>query len=292
MSDVEREIAEQPESWREAAQLARNAPEDLPAAGIRLAVTGCGTSWFMAQAFASLRESLGHGETDAFAASEMPPGRAYEGVLAISRSGTTSEVLRALEALPVAMPVFAVSAVAKAPIVEAAGRSVVLDFADERSIVQTKFATSALALFRTHLGQDVGPVATEAEEALEAPFPADPASFDRFVFLGRGWTTGLAAEAALKFREAAGAWSEAYPAMEYRHGPISVAGPRTLAWVLGSVDAELAEAIAETEATLVGGARDPMADLVLVQRAAVALARSRGLDPDHPKHLTRSVVLP
>jgi glucosamine 6-phosphate synthetase-like amidotransferase/phosphosugar isomerase protein len=35
-----------------------------------------------------------------------------------------------------------------------------------------------------------------------------------------------------------------------------------------------------------------MATLVLVQRLAVALAVARGLDPDHPRNLTRSVVLP
>ena len=36
---------------------------------------------------------------------------------------------------------------------------------------------------------------------------------------------------------------------------------------------------------------DPMADLILAQRFAVTLATSRGLDPDAPRHLARSVVL-
>jgi fructoselysine-6-P-deglycase FrlB-like protein len=36
---------------------------------------------------------------------------------------------------------------------------------------------------------------------------------------------------------------------------------------------------------------DPLAQLVQAQRAAVALATARGLDPDHPRNLTRSVVL-
>jgi fructoselysine-6-P-deglycase FrlB-like protein len=35
-----------------------------------------------------------------------------------------------------------------------------------------------------------------------------------------------------------------------------------------------------------------MAELVSIQQMAVALAESRGLDPDRPAHLTRSVVLP
>ena len=63
-----------------------------------------------------------------------------------------------------------------------------------------------------------------------------PRRIDHFVFLGVGWSIGLANEAALKLREAAQAWTESYPAMEYRHGPISVAGPRSLVWALGEVD--------------------------------------------------------
>ena len=49
---------------------------------------------------------------------------------------------------------------------------------------------------------------------------------------------------------------------------------------------------AGTGATIVNGGSDPMAELVLIQRMAVELAEARGLDPDHPKHLTRSVVPP
>ena len=42
---------------------------------------------------------------------------------------------------------------------------------------------------------------------------------------------------------------------------------------------------------LVALGRDPLAELVVVQRLAVALAAARGLDPDNPRHLTRSVIL-
>ena len=36
---------------------------------------------------------------------------------------------------------------------------------------------------------------------------------------------------------------------------------------------------------------DPLADLVRAQRLAVELAKNRGLDPDQPRNLTRSIVL-
>ncbi len=233
MSAVEIEIASQPELWARAAALAPEVADQLPEPGVRLAVIGCGTSLFMAQAFAALRERAGQGETDAFPASELPAHRPYHTVLAISRSGTTTEVVRALEQLDPPTGRVTISTVAGLPAVEAAQRAVLLPFADEDSIVQTRFATTALALLRAHLGEDLEPLIAEGTQALARELPADPEQFEHFVFLGTGPSVGLASEAALKFREAAQAWSEAYPAKEFRHGPISVAGPRTLVWLLG-----------------------------------------------------------
>jgi fructoselysine-6-P-deglycase FrlB-like protein len=244
----------------------------------------------MAQAYAGLRESLEHGETDAFPASEVPPGRRYEFVIAISRSGTTTEVARYLSSVRGARRL-AIVGVPGTPVAEAADEVVTLAFADERSIVQTRFATSVLALFRAHLGQDIEPVIAQAERALGASLPIDPTDHDHYVFLGRGWSVGLANEAALKLREAAQAWTESYPAMEFRHGPISGTGPRSVVWALGEVDEGVLEDAAATGATVLGSTLDPMVELIAIQRTAVALAEARGLDPDHPRNLTRSVVL-
>jgi fructoselysine-6-P-deglycase FrlB-like protein len=257
-----------------------------------VAFVGCGTSYYVAQAAAAARESLGLGESDAFVASEMPSGRAYDLVVAISRSGTTTEVVRALEALPADSRSLAITTDADTPVVSAASHSILLPFADEVSIVQTRFATTTLALLRAHLGHDVESAAAAADSGLGADLPLTPSDFEQFVFLGTGWTAGLAAEAALKFRESAQAWAESYPAMEYRHGPISVAGERTVVWILGEVEQELVDDIRATGASVLESNVDPMAELVTVQCAAVALAQARGLDPDRPRHLTRSVVLP
>lgn len=290
MSEIAREIASQPACWRRAAEIGAGSGATLPAPGSRASVVGCGTSWFIAQAYASLRESLGQGETDAFAASEAPLGRPYPTVVAISRSGTTTEVARYLERVDGPRRV-AIVGVERTPVAQAADEILPLAFADERSVVQTRFATSALALLRASLGHDLGPTIEDAERALAAPLPVEAESVDHFVFLGEGWSVGLANEAALKLREAAQAWTESYPAMEYRHGPISVAGPRSVVWALGEVDGDVLESAAATGATVVGGELDAMAELVVIQRMAVAVAEARGLDPDRPRHLTRSVVL-
>jgi fructoselysine-6-P-deglycase FrlB-like protein len=291
MSVTHEEISSQPQMWRQVADLLPEVADRLPARGERVAIVGCGTSYFIAQAIAAARESAGHGETDAFVASEMPAERLYDLVLAISRSGTTTEVVRCLEALPSGVRSLAISAVPGTPVLDAADEAIVLAFADETSIVQTRFATTALALLRAHLGHDLSAAIADARVVLEQPLPAQPPEFDHFVFLGHGWTIGLASEAALKFREAGQAWAEAYPAMEYRHGPISVAGPSTLLWFVGDADPDLVRDVRTTGATVVTRTLDPMAELVALQRGAVALAEAKGLDPDNPQHLTRSVVL-
>ena len=111
MSVTREEISSQPQMWRQVADLLPQVARQLPASGERVAIVGCGTSYFIAQAVAAARETAGQGESDAFVASEMPVGRPYDLVLAISRSGTTTEVVRCLEALPSAVRSLAISAV-------------------------------------------------------------------------------------------------------------------------------------------------------------------------------------
>ncbi|MFG3144944.1 SIS domain-containing protein [Streptomyces sp. NPDC048243] len=291
MTHVEDELSSQPECWIRAAEEAAGHGAALPAAGERVAIVGCGTSFFMAQAVAALREGSGQGETDAFAASEYPQGRSYDRVLALTRSGTTTEVLELLGRLRGHTRTTAVTADPRTPVMEAADDIVVLDFADERSVVQTRFATTALTLLRAHLGLHTQAVVADARTALETPLPEGLVDCAQFTFLGRGWTVGLANEAGLKMREASLAWTEAYPAMEYRHGPISVTTRGTATWMFGEAPDGLAEQVRETGALWVAGGLDPLAELVRAQRLAVAVAAAKDLDPDQPRHLTRSVIL-
>jgi fructoselysine-6-P-deglycase FrlB-like protein len=85
------ELASQPDVWEQAIAQARS-EQLMPADGTRVAVIGCGTSWFMAQAYAAAREAAGRGETDAFAASEASvlATRSYDSIVAITRSWSPS----------------------------------------------------------------------------------------------------------------------------------------------------------------------------------------------------------
>ena len=82
-----------------------------------------------------------------------------------------------------------------------------------------------------------------------------------------------------------------YPAMEYRHGPIGITDARERRAVPHASTGVAAEEIAATEALGATPQGDPMAELVRVQRLSVALAAAKGLDPDRPRNLSRSVIL-
>jgi fructoselysine-6-P-deglycase FrlB-like protein len=291
MNVTSEEVASQPAVWRQGFALTDQAKDALAAPGERMLILGCGTSWFVAESIAELRESAGFGETDAICASEYIPRRRYDRIVAISRSGTSTEVLEALRQAPAGAHKVAVTGVDGMPIDALTDSRLLLDFADERSVVQTRYPTTFLALARAALGYDVSSLIADGNKALAAALPADPADIDHLVFLGHGWTVGLAHEAALKVREAAQAYSESYPAMDYRHGPVAVSGPRTLVWSFGDVPADLDDVARGAGATAYRDDRDPLAQLVLAQRFALALAAHRGLDPDQPRLLTRSVVL-
>ena len=296
-SHLAAEITTQPDDWHAVLGRVPEALAVLPPRGATVAVTGCGTSYYVAQAYASLREASGTGQTDAHAASEFPTDRRYDHVVAISRSGTTTEVIELLERLrdlPDAPPTTVFVATEGTAIPALATHAVLLGEVDESSVVQTRFATTTLALLRATLGEDLAPAIADARAVLAEDASAALAGVvdaEQITFVGRGWTVGLAHEAALKLRESAQFWTESYPAMEYRHGPISIATSGRATWAFGEVPEGLDEDVRATGAHFEHRDIDPLADLVRLHRLCLAKAEQAGVDPDRPRHLSRSIIL-
>ncbi len=299
MSHLTDEIASQPGCWSKAIEMAGPAASALPRPGERVAAVGCGSSFNAARCYAALREAAGQGETDAFPASEVPATRRYDRLMFISRTGTTTEVLHALRRAPQDTPTTAVTADPDAPLARDARHLVLLDFADERSVVSSRFITSSIVLLRAHLaayaradlGADVRALPDAAAREVARPLPPELAERTEFTFLGRGWAAAIADEAALKLLEASRSWAESYPAMEYRHGPISVSDENTVVWALGAVPGDLLADARRTGATVITSDADPLAGLIGAQRLAATLADRKGIDPDQPRALSRSVIL-
>jgi len=291
MSITTSEIASQPSLWERAIAEAEGARELLGAPGERVLYLGCGTSAYIAESLAILRERAGVGYSDAAYGSEWRPGRAYDRVVAVSRSGTTSEILDALALVPEGVHRTAITGVADAPIHAVVDDALLLDYADERSVVQTRFPTTILITARAVFGDDVAALPDAAHRELDRPQDLDVPALDHFVYLGSGWTYGLAQEAALKIREAAQAWSESYPTLDYRHGPIAVAHRGSVVGMFGEPVPELVADVQATGAIVRANHDDPLVQLVAAHRLAVDVAEARGLDPDEPRALSRSVIL-
>ncbi len=286
------ELDSQPDTWERAVGMTAEQAL-LPAKGQRVAVIGCGTSWFMAQSYAALRERAGFGITDAYAASEAFLDRGYDAVVALTRSGTTTEVLELVDQLKAsgsAPRIVGVIGDETSPLVGMVDDAIVLPFADEKSVVQTRFATTALALFRASLGEDLTGAIADARVAIADVDPS-LAGAEQYTFLGRGWTIGLAHEAALKMRESSQSLTESYPSMDYRHGPIAIAAPGRITWQFGAAPEGLDAQVAATGGRWVQHPIDPMADLARLHRVALDRALAKGLNPDEPRNLTRSVIL-
>jgi fructoselysine-6-P-deglycase FrlB-like protein len=174
-------------------------------------------------------------------------------------------------------------------------------------VVSSRFITSSIVLLRAHLaaypsarsrteagaglGVDLRLLPDAAAREVARPLPPDLAERTEFTFLGRGWAAAVADEAALKLREASRTWAESYPAMEYRHGPISISDDHTVVWALGEVPADLLADACRTGATVIASDADPLAGLIGAQRLAAVLAERKGIDPDQPRALSRSVIL-
>lgn len=286
------EIATQPANWMAARSTAERHAQALPKAGEKVAVIGCGTSLYMAQAYAALREEQGDGITDAWTPTEARMDRGYDRVLAITRSGTTTEVVDLLADVRGRIPATVISSSPGTPALELAEPILTPDV-DERSVVQTRFATTTLAMLRWHLGHDLSEAAEQAQQVIEADESTlgTALTAEQITFVGRGWTNGVAQEAALKLRESAQLWTESYPMMEYRHGPLSISAPGRAVWAFGDLVPGFAEDVAVTGADLVHEDIDPLAELVRVHLLCVARARRAGLDPDAPRNLTRSIIL-
>ena len=286
MTAIEREIASQPDVWAQAADA--GAAADLFGDG-RVAVIGCGTSYHVALALAGLRG----GETDAFPASEAPLGRGRTTAWWPSRAPPPPP--RSSTRSPARRGRRAGGRRRRARPRGRAGRPTGSSRWASPTSRRWCRPASPPASWRSRaraLGEDLAPAVADARRAAgrarcrstrrrsSAHVPRPPAG-----------GSGSALEAALKLREAAQAWCEAYPAMEYRHGPIALAGPRArgLARRRAAATAWPSEVRGDRR-TVVESDLDPLAQLVQAQRAAVALAKARGLDPDQPRHLTRSVV--
>lgn len=336
------EITSQPDAWAQAVALSQPQGPALATLWAQrrsptLLFTGCGSTYYLSLAAAALARER------KLPANAAPGSEAWllsSGVMlspnetilvAVSRSGETSETLRAVDAFRTAggKTVIVVTCYPDSRLARTADLLLAAPAGQEKSVAQTRSFAAMLVLCQmliAGLSGDEGAAARLAHlpdagrrliadhGRLAGRLGAEQ-SLQRFFFLGNGPLYGLACEAMLKMKEMSLSYSEAYHVLELRHGPMSMVDGSALVVGLLS-DASMTQeravladmrtlggrtlAIAEQEP---GGGEQvslrsgllPHERLVLylpfLQLLAYERAIAKGLDPDNPANLTAVVKL-
>lgn len=254
-TDLERDMRTQMETWQASLRDVGQGMERLRAAARpgqldTLLLTGCGSSYYLAQAVAGVAWAAGI-RALAVPASDVLLKRVdserFSSAAGFSRSGDTTEVVEAMRTLRGA-GVFTVgiSTSAQADLSKVTDLSVLLPSGKENTVVMTK-SFSTMLLAAAVLLEDAKTGRQSIADFILAQPPLSDASFDsirkavgtgfdHFIFLGSGPFYGVAAEAMLKVKEMAYVWSEVYHPLELRHGFESTVSEGTLVVLLASTD--------------------------------------------------------
>lgn len=316
MNVTERVIVEQFPFWNGALTCAL---PSIPAR--RIVVVGCGTSYFLAQTIAAAFNLNGRQAVAVPGAEWTHQSNAYLAdtvdtcVLALSRSGESTETVQAVEASrKVGIPTIAITCAEGSAIERAADQSLYLPTHPEEGVVMTSSASvmllAGLRLVGTNLDASVIDAARTAMEEVSTKSSSLLANRNHFAYLGSGPLFGLGAEGALKLQEMSLSYTQNYHSMEYRHGPISLVDRNSLVVMLYSEEMQaeedkLAADIRSKGAVVIGlgGPGDLSVDirgsalarlpamLPALQIFGERVAQSKGLNTESPRHLTKVVVL-
>jgi glutamine---fructose-6-phosphate transaminase (isomerizing) len=314
-----------------AGQRSRSFEQFLPLdAYTDIIITGCGSSHHLAICGSFAWSEMLATPVAAIASSELAhfPEHyllrdAKPLVIAISRSGDTTEVKLAVERLRRDYGARSLAITTEGnEVANVCDAGIVFDECLERSVVMTQAFTCILVGLYLLVdgatgGKQAGKIAeiprlindaVESTETLMRPLAEDQ-SISRFFFLGSGGMNGLADECALKLTEMALDTAFSYRTLEFRHGPKATLNS-TDQVVIFPVEAErphLDTLVAEINAT---GARVLVVDAPqfpirnsqiesfrpalyahIGQLLAYWRAAARDLNPDSPRHLARTVLL-
>ena len=249
------EILSQPDAWAAALKILdenRRSVLDLEPAHRfnNILFTGCGSTYYLSLAAASLTQELTGLPARAFPASELwlYPKSSYTAaqtlLVAVSRSGETTETLRTCESFLAGKrgTLLTLSCYGDMPLAKMGALNLVFPSGQEQSVAQTRaFSTLYLgtvvlaALWAGRAGvfdslaglPEAGRRVLKDNASLSAELGHD-ATIDRFYWLGSGPRYGLASELSLKMKEMSLSHSEPFHFLEFRHGPKSMITPSAL----------------------------------------------------------------
>jgi glucosamine--fructose-6-phosphate aminotransferase (isomerizing) len=248
------EIMSQGDVWKKTLE---HAPAQLEAARTwfsqphgEVLFTGCGSTYYLSIAAAKHWVDITRESARGVPGSEIwyYPTSTFSTtaplLVAISRSGETTETLRAIREYKTRFgkDCLVISCYPEATMVHETEYALLSPHAKESSIAQTRSFSSMFILSQILAGYVAGDKAYLAElECLPDKFDtlvgendslvemiAHDQHLNHFVFLGSGLYYGLANEVMLKQKEMSTSISEAFHFMEFRHGPMSMITDQSL----------------------------------------------------------------
>ena len=333
------EITSQPTAWAEAVQVVRAQDAQLkalsPTEYDQILFTGCGSTYYLSMAAASLTQTLTGRVCRALPASELLlyPDGAYPGhrartlLVAVSRSGATTETLRAIEAFRQGRQgrLLVVTNYPDSPMATLGDVNIAIPAGREESVAQTRsfasmyVACSAVASVWGNAGANLDaldslePVGERLlrDYAGQAKRWGEQTDLNQIFFLGSGPRYGLACEAALKMKEMSLTVVEPFHFLEFRHGPMSMVTPQTLVVGLLSESARAHEEAVVKQMAGLGGQTLTLAErdadvsfvsgvpelmrgvlyLPVLQLMAFYRSIGKNLDPDTPHNLSKVIEL-
>lgn len=296
--------------------------QDMPLLRAKtVVITGCGTSYYLAQALACAFNAQGQ---PAIAVPGAEWARRPECYLAdpsdvlvfgLSRSGTTTETVQAITASRArGWKTYALSCEAGSTILSSADHALYLPTDPAEGIVMSVSASlmllGGLRMAGVALPETVVANAATALTSLDKGIGDLLQGCCHFVYLGAGVHYGIATEGCLKLQEMSISYSQSFHPMEYRHGPISLIDDRSLAVMLYSKETASEEAALTAElqakgARVIGlngpgdlsidlgqtGPAAALAALPALQLLGEKVALMKGINSETPRHLTKVVVL-
>jgi len=342
------EILSQPEIWLAALQQTQVSPAfrsavEQAAPRQEYLFLGCGTSFYLAEAAAATWTLLTGKPARALPASEplLFPDLALlrsSGLQAvvISRSGSTSEAIRAAQMLSrdYNVPTFGITCATSSSLAQICDLTLELSAADDKSTVMTRSFTSMLLALQ-HFASSCagGRTILDATAAVSAQLASQihrfheriesfvmARDFADYIFLAQGPFYAIAREGGLKVMEMSCSYAQTHHTLEFRHGPKAIVASETCLTFFLSESGYEAETEVLLEMKELGGTI-----IAVCNRASEAVRRSsdlvlelditapeisllapylvpaqllgfhtgikKGLDPDHPRHLSRVVIL-
>lgn len=326
------EIKTQTDAWAQALDVVT--ASDLPKAGDydQVLFSGCGSTYYLSLAAAALYQELTGRAARAVPGGELllNSGTALTDkktlLVAISRSGTTTETVKAAEKFKAGKrgEVLVISNYDEA-LSRLADVNIVISKGQEESVAQTRSFASMYVAATVFAAKMAGrgdlveamqklPVIGNSVIGKYESFAkelGENLNFDRFYFLGSGIRYGLACEVNLKMKEMTLTHSEPFHFLEFRHGPMSMVGESTmvcglLSTVNGQHEAKVLSemkmlgatvaSVGESEADVCFESNLPeevrgVLYLPVLQLMAFYRSLAKGLNPDRPNNLTAVVKL-